>query len=343
MRLLSCITFVLFSLHSSAQTLGGSSVFNFLKLSNTPQLTGLGGINISNQTDDIGMAWHEPSLLRPSHHSQINLVFNSYFAGIKNYNLMTGYHYDKWKTTFGFGVNFINYGTITQTDPSGNIFGELKPSDYVVQLSASRAYESNWYYGASLKFIHSNYGLYRSSGIAMDIGVTYYDTLRLIQASFAAKNMGAQIKAYDNTEPDDLPFDLQLGISKKLLKAPLQFSITAHHLHQFDIRYDDTSFNEVPGDAEKSYTLDKIFRHFIFATQLTIEKRIELTLGYNYLRRKELNIGNAGNGLNGFSLSIGILVKKIQIRYGSAWFQNSRAYHQFGLNLRFDDYFQPGK
>lgn len=341
MRLITSIVVLLYSLHSGAQTLGGTSVFNFLKLSNTPQLTGLGGINISNQTDDIGMTFHQPALLRPSQHSQVNLVFNSYFAGIKNYHLMGGYHYDKWKTTFGFGINYINYGTITQTDQSGNIYGELKPSDYVIQLSASRAYESNWYYGASLKFIHSNYGIYRSSGIAMDIGICYLDTLKLFQASFAAKNMGAQIKAYDMTDPDDLPFDLQLGISKKLLKAPLQFSITAHHLHQFDIRYNDTTFNET-GQDNKSYTLDKIFRHFVFATQLTIEKRIELTLGYNYLRRKELNIGNAGNGLNGFSLSIGLLVKKINIRYGSAWFQNNRAYHQFGLNLRFDD-FSAGK
>jgi len=312
-------------------------------MSNTPQLTGLGGINISNQTDDIGMAFHQPSLLRPSQHSQINLVFNSYFAGVKNFHLMSGYHYDKWKTTFGLGVNYINYGTITQTDPGGNILGELKPTDYVVQLSASRAYESNWYYGASLKFISSNYGIYRSNGIAMDIGISYYDTVHLIQASFAAKNMGSQIKAYENTAKDDLPFDLELGISKKLLKAPLQFSITAHHLQKFDIRYDDTAFNEVPGQDTKSYTFDKLFRHFIFATQLTIEHRVELTLGYNYLRRKELNIGNAGNGLNGFSYSVGILIKKLQIRYGSAYFQNNRPYHQFGLNLKFDDYFQPGK
>jgi hypothetical protein len=71
-----------------SQTLGGNSVYNFLKLSNTPQLTGLGGINISNQTTDIGLAFNNPALLRSSMHSQAGLVFNSFYAGIKNYHLM---------------------------------------------------------------------------------------------------------------------------------------------------------------------------------------------------------------------------------------------------------------
>jgi hypothetical protein len=45
------------------------------------------------------------------------------------------------------------------------------------------------------------------------------------------------------TEVEELPFDPTFGITKKLKNAPLSFSFTAHHLHQFDIRYNDTVFN----------------------------------------------------------------------------------------------------
>ncbi len=126
-----------------AQTLGGSSVFNFLKLSNTPQLTGLGGINISNQTDDIGLVFNNPALLRPSMNGNASFVFNSFYAGIKNYHLMTGYYHEKWETNFAFGVNYFAYGSIPETDMAGNILGNFRPVDYVVQVSAGRQYKGD--------------------------------------------------------------------------------------------------------------------------------------------------------------------------------------------------------
>lgn len=327
-----------------AQTLGGSSVFNFLKLSNTPQLTGLGGINISNQTDDIGLAFNNPALLRPSMNGNASFVFNSFYAGIKNYHLMTGYYHEKWETNFAFGVNYFAYGSIPETDMAGNILGNFRPVDYVVQVSAGRQYKERWHYGATLKFIHSGYGNYRSSGLALDAGLTYTDTANLIQASLVLKNMGAQLSTYTGADPSDLPFDMQVGISKRLAKAPLQFSITAHSLHRFDIRYDDTGFNSENEFGEnsngKKYIFDKLFRHIVVAAQLYIGDKIEISTAYNHLRRKELNIGQSANGLNGFSLGVGVLLKKLQLRYARSYYQNNSGYNQIGLNVRLIDYFK---
>lgn len=326
-----------------SQTLGGNSVFNFLKLSNTPQLTGLGGINISNQSSDIGLAFNNPALLRADMHSQASFVFNSFYAGIKNYHLMAGYHHEKLQTNFAFGVNYFTYGNIPETDQVGNVLGNFKPVDYVVQLSASRQYKERWHYGASLKFIHSGYGNYRSSGIALDAALTYTDTANLLQVSLVLKNMGTQLSTYTGTDPGDLPFDLQIGISKKLAKAPLQFSVTAHQLHRFDTRYDDTAFNNENGldqnGGGKKYIFDKLFRHIVVAAQLFIGDKVEISAAYNHLRRKELNIGQSANGLNGFSLGIGVLLKKLQLRYARSHYQNNSGYNQFGLNIRLNDYF----
>lgn len=347
MRNVLLITFIGLSFFTArSQTLGGNSVFNFLKLSNTPQLTGLGGINISNQTPDIGLAFNNPALLRPSMHAQASFVFNSFYAGIRNYHLMTGYRHEKWETDFAFGVNYFTYGSIPETDMSGNILGNFKPTDYVVQVMASRQYKERWHYGATLKFIHSGYGNYRSSGVALDAGLTYTDTASIIQVSLVMKNMGAQLSSYTGAGPADLPFDLQIGISKKLAKAPLQFSFTAHQLHRFDIRYEDTAFNNENGFDQnpggKKYIFDKLFRHIVVAAQLYIGDKVEVSAAYNHLRRKELNIGNTANGLNGFSLGIGVLLKKLQIRYARSYYQNNSGYNQFGLNLRLTDYFGKG-
>jgi len=339
----SCFLIILLgsSVVSRAQTLGGNSVFNFLKFSNTPQLTALGGINISQQTEDIGLSFHNPALLRESMHTQTHFAFSSFSGAVRNYHLLTGYHSEKLKTNFALGVNYFNYGVTTQTDPAGNILGEFRPADYVIQVSASRKYLERWHYGASFKFIYSSYGAYRSSGIALDAGVTYTDTSNLLQVALSLKNMGVQLKAYEGTEKNDLPFDLQMGISKRLARAPIQFSLTLHHLHQFNLKYDDSSFNADNGfeqDEGKSMIGDKIFRHIVLATQLFISDKIEISAGYNYLRRKELNTGGQGNGLNGFSFGVGILVKKIQIRYARTYYQNNFSNNQIGISISFNQF-----
>ena len=330
-----------------AQTLGGNSAFNFLKLSNTPQLTGLGGVNISQTSNDVGMAFNNPALLTQAMHSQINAVFNSFYAGIKTYHLSIGYHNPQLNTNFLWGVHYFNYGDIQETDASGDILGFFHPTDWVMQVSASRSYLQKWSYGLALKFINSNYGLYRSSGIAADAGVLFHDSLKLFSASVLARNMGFQLKKYVTGTGEDLPFDLIAGISKRLEHAPFGFSITAHHLHQFDIRYNDTAFNNdnIFGSANtnKKFTFDKIFRHFVIASQIYIGEYLEVSLAYNHLRRQELNIDKSGNGLNGFSVEVGALFNKIQIRYARAYYQNNTAYNQFGLNLQLNKYFGLGK
>jgi len=329
-----------------AQTLGGNSVFNFLKLPATPQLTALGGINTSHISNDVGLSFNNPALLKPSMHSQLNAVFNGLYNGISAYHLSLGYHHEKLNTNFGWGIHFINYGSIQETDASGNIYGSLHPVDWVMQVSASRSYLEKWNYGATLKYISSNYGQYRSSGIAVDVGLLYHDTSALFSVSILAKNMGTQLKTYEGTDPDDLPFDLQLGVSKRLENSPFGFSLTAHHLHQFDIRYNDADFNEVngfPNGSNKKFTFDKLFRHVVVAANVYLADKVELTAGYNYLRRKELNIGNTGNGLNGFSMGVALILPKLQVRIARSQYQRNTAYTQFGLSLALNQYMGLGK
>ena len=343
----SCTILLLFIItHLTAQTLGGSSVFNFLKLPNTPQLTALGGVNVSQISNDVGLAFNNPALLRPDMHSQMNAVFNNFYAGIKSYHLSLGYHSQKINTSFLWGLNYSDYGNIQQTDAAGNMLGKLRPVDWVMQLSASRSYLERWKYGATLKFINSDYGIYRSNGVAIDVGVLYSDTANLFSASVLVKNLGFQLKKYDGTDPDELPFDLQIGLTRRLQNAPFGFSVTAQHIHRFDIQYNDTGFNNDNGFVNgsfKKFSFDKLFQHFVLATTIYAGDKVEVTAGYNFLRRQELNIGKSGNGLNGFSLGVGLILDKLQVRYARAYYQNNTAYNQMGINLKLNKYFGLGK
>lgn len=337
------IAFVLFfSLQKvSAQSLGGNAVFGFVQQSNTTQLTALGGINISNLTNDVGLTFHNPALLRSSMHQQLNTSFNSFLTGITNYSLTTAIHVSSIKTTAALGVNFFNYGSTTQTDAAGNVLGSFIANDYVVQVSASKQYKENWFLGTTIKFINSSYGMYKSNGIAADIALAYTDTINFFQASVVIKNIGTQLKKYaPNNLNEELPFNVQFGISKKLLKAPIQFSLTAHHLQKFDILYNDTLYKASEGDdsyKQKKFLAEKLFAHLVFSAQFFIQQKIELTIGYNFLRRHDLNIYNTANGLNGFSFGLGAMFKKFHFRYASCFYQSSLV-HQVGLNIGWNNH-----
>jgi hypothetical protein len=345
-RFLILLGCVFFQITLQAQTLGGQNTYNFLRFPSSPQLSALGGQNISIQSNDVSLVVQNPALLNESMHTQLATNFNSLYNGVQNYNAVMAYRHPKLKTNFAGSILFFNYGSGTQTDASGNIFGSFRATDYALQISASREYLTRWQYGMSVKYIASNYGLVRSSAIAADIGVLYKDTVNQIQMSLMAQNMGGQIRRYNNNVPEELPFDLVFGISKKLANAPIQFSFTAHHLHQFDLQYNDTLFNQETGSPtlpNNKFTIDKLFQHFVFATQITLGKRVEVSVGYNYLRRSELRINNAANGLVGFSLGVGALFPKLQLRYARSYFQNTTAYNQLGINLPLNQYFGLGK
>jgi hypothetical protein len=330
------IAFFCWAANASGQVLGGNAAFNFAKLSNTPQLTALGGINVSAISNNVGMAFHNPALLRNNMHGQMNAVFNAFYAGTSNVHLMAGYHHQPSATNFALGINYFSYGTMAQTDAVGNILGNFSPTEFVVQASASHQYLDHWFGGASIKLLNSNFGNYGSTAVAMDVGVNYWDSSQGLQAGVVIKNVGTQLSRF-NKEAEQLPFDFQLGITKRLAKAPFAFSLTAHHLHQFKVVYNDTTFNNdnVFGETEKSVSTGKeLLSHLILATEIFIGDKLAIRAGYDFLRRNELSLANADNGLIGFSFGFGLTVKKFQLHYARSYHQNNAAWNQFGINFQ---------
>ncbi len=319
---------------AAAQTLGGTAAFSFLRVPSSPLATALGTANVSVITHDPMAAALNPSLLREQMRGQLSVATNAFFSGARRiggrYCLGLG---SSDPTLLSAAIDYIDYGSAPATDASGNIMGDFRARDHAVHLTASRAYGERWQYGMTLTFAGSAYGIYRSAAILADVGLTYTDTSGLFRAGFTARNMGAQLRTYAG-QAEDMPFDLQLGITQRLRHAPLQFSLTAQRVHRFDILYRDTAFNNtnfgVPGRAG---TLENLFRHLVLSVQGYVGDRVELTLGYNHLRRAELAVPNGANGMTGFSAGAALLLRRMQVRYARSVYQNGLSYSQFGLSV----------
>ncbi len=292
----------------------------------------MGGVNVSYNANDVSLTANNPALLRPSLSSQLNASFNAFLVGIKTYSLSGAVYSEKCNATFGGHVYYLDYGSIPATDAAGNASGEFHPRDYVVQVSAAKKYLERWTYAANIKFIGSGYGQYSSTALALDVGLLYSDSANGFTAGLLAKNMGGQLKTYSG-ESEDLPFDLQAGISKRLSKAPFGFSFTAHHVHRLNLAYNDAVFN-ADNDFSGLSSFGKIFNHFVVATHIYMGQNLEATIGYNHLRRQELSIPDAGNGLTGFSAGLHVQFSKLHIQVAHSSYQRGVGYNQIGITTQ---------
>ena len=323
-----------------AQVTGGQYAFAFLRLAQSPHISALGGINVSNPSRDVSLGLQNPALMRPALHNQLSLSYNSFYAGTSIANLAYGYHVARLNTSFILGINYINYGSFDATDATGNVIGTFRATDYAISFGASRQYTERWRYGAALKLAYSSLADKVAAGLLADIGITYTDTANLISLGATAKNLGFMLQPYAGSPAEQLPFDVQLGISKRFAHLPLRVMATLHHLYEWDVRYNN------PADAEsssligtpdssassKSYFADKLFRHFIFGAELQLGSRITLGIAYNHLHRGELAIKDK-TGLAGFSFGAGIDLGKLQIHYARSYYHIAGAYNEFGLGM----------
>jgi len=322
---------------------GGESTYSFLGLANAARVAALGGEVVSLNDDDINMVFHNPALLSPGMHNNLSLNYVNYFAGV-NYGYAS-YAYSAGDIgNFGAGMHYVNYGTFDRTDELGNIEGTFRASEYALNLFYSRSIlDSALILGANLKPIFSSLEQYTSFGLALDLGVSYYLSSSLTSFGLVFKNMGTQITSYTGTR-EQLPFEIQAGITQGLAHAPFRFSLTFQHLERWDLSYtvqdDDLSFSD--GESEASgfdVFADNLMRHVVIGTEFLLGKNFHIDLGYNYKRRKEMKV-NSRAGMVGFSAGFGFRVSKFHFSFGRASYHLAGGTSHFSLTTNLSEFYR---
>ena len=145
---------------------------------------------------------------------------------------------------------------------------------------------------------------------------------------------------------EHIPFEIQIGVSKRLKYLPLRLSVIMHNLQRWNILYDDPNTEEdtsIFGDFvtgnNTNPEVDNFFRHFIFNLEFLLGKRetLRLRAGYNHLRKKELSVENF-RSLAGFSFGFGIRIKKFQIDYGHSVYHLAGGTNHFGISTNLNEF-----
>lgn len=318
--------------------IGGKSAFSFLELPTSARVTASGDDLITVHDGDVNLAYQNPALLNPSHDNTLSASSVLHPGRINHGYAGYGRHYPD-VGTFHAGMKYIAYGTFQGADRFGNKTNEFTAGEYALTLGGSKHYYDRYSFGANLKLIYSQVESYSSFGFATDFGATFHDTTNMWTASLVLRNIGYQVKPFVEGNREPLPFDLRVGVSKRLQYLPFRLNITAHHLHKPDIRYDDPAQQEqqtlvsdtASQSNNESNVVDQIARHFIVSGEFYIAEIVRLRLGYNHLRRQEFGFG-AKKGLAGFSFGAAVTINKITVSYGRSQYHPAGGTNHFTVS-----------
>ena len=316
------------TLASQAQT--PRSTYDFLEIPTSARVYGLGGCNISVIGADVTLSEQNPALLGAEIGSQLGVSYMHYFGGANFAGARFG-HSAGERGAWAAGIRYLNYGEMTGYDETGSMLGTFTPSDLVVEGTYSHDFTDRLRGGITMKMIYSNYEQYSAFAMAADLGVNYYDDEHDLSFSATLKNMGGQLKRFNETY-DRLPFDVQLGLTKGLGDS-FSFSITAWHLTKWDLPYYSYSDSGEKESERKSNFGSNLFRHLVFGIEYLPSESFYIDLGYNYRTRSDMS-SYQRNFFSGFSAGLGFRARAFSI--GAAYAMPHKSASTLLLNLAVD-------
>lgn len=272
-------------------------VYSFLRLPVSAHVAALGGDNITLTDDDPTVIFHNPALINGVSDKSINLNFMTYMEGAKTASASFVKSL-KERATWGVSAQYMDYGSIKETTVDNIQTGTFSAKD--IALSGSFAYMlgNNISGGISARFISSTIGSYSSAAIAFDLGLNYFHEDNGWSVSAVAKNLGGQIKAYDD-DFERIPIDLLLGVSKRFINSPLRLHATLNRLNKWD---------------------EGLNKHLAIGGDLLFGETIWVGVGYNFRRSSEMKLSDGESESNhgaGFSIGGGLQLErfKLQVAY----------------------------
>lgn len=308
----------------SLQAQSGDAAFQFLRLPTSSHAGALGGDNVSIIEDDITLFFHNPALLANVNRSTLSVNYMSYLQKTNiasaAYNMLVGE-----RSELAFGAHYLNYGSMRNTDAEGNIIGNFTAKDMALMTTYSFDFSDRLSGGVTGKFIYSNYEQVFSLALSVDLGLNYYNPETMFSLSVVARNLGGQIKTYDEIH-ESIPFNLLVGFSKELAHAPIRLSLTLTDLNRW--RAED--FYNTSDNSWKALLL----KHIIIGADLFPTPSTYLSMGYNFLLRSELK-NNTKRSLEGFSIGGGLQTQrmKIGISYGKYHIAASSLMMNFAIGI----------
>lgn len=280
-----------------AEAQESQTAFNFLRLPVSAHAAALGGDNITLNEDDGTMLFHNPALAAEVSDKTLSLGMMTYMQGTATASgsfLKAAGERGTWAAS----AQYMSYGTMRETTAEGLQTGEFSAKDIAVMGTYAYLLTDHVSGGISAKVITSHIGQFHSLAMGVDLGLHYFSGEQQWAVAVVARNVGGQLTAYEN-DFERMPFDLQFGVSKRLVGSPLRLSATLVRLNDWE------------------YGLG---RHLVVGADLILSPQFYVAVGYNTLRAAEMRISHDdGDSSHGAGLSLGGGLQLERLKLHVAW------------------------
>ena len=272
--------------------------YNFLRLPVSAHAAALGGDNITVIEDDEALIFHNPALLSSVNDKTINLNYMNYMSGANmasaSFNRIV-----KERASWAVSAQYVDYGKMKEVDANNVQTGEFTAKDLSFAGYFSYMLTNRLTGGIAARLITSYIADYNSIGFGVDLGLNYYDPDHEWSLGLVLKNLGGQLKAYhDNFER--MPFDIQMGVSKRFTGTPFRLHATLVDLNHLDYKF---------------------LNHCVVGADVLLTESFWIGGGYNFRRADEMKMMSADkNSSHGAGLSLGAGLNlerfKLNLAYG---------------------------
>lgn len=298
----------------------GTAVSTFLDFPVSAHTASLGGNNVSYIGNDHNFAFANPSLLKLEDANKIALNYSVYMAH-------TGYGSASYTTAFSdkdaFMVGFQGafYGSIDAYDAVGNPIGKASANDFALSVTYSRYINKYFSVGVTLKPVINSYGSYTSFSLGSDVGVTFHDSVSLVNLALVVRNFGGRLAGPADAvlAPEWMPLNVSVGLTKRLKKAPLAFHLTLQNLQSWDSK--DIGVGSMIG------------KKFAIGMDI-IPKSERFWIGVSYNFDRGLTLANPTVlSVSGLSFGGGARLYMMQIGVGVGFYSTAAVTAQFSLAM----------
>lgn len=305
------LSFVLTTIICVAQE--SQTAYNFLRLPVSAHSAALGGDNITLIDDDASLLFHNPALLTSVSDKTMGLNYMNYMSGS---NVMSASYSQviRERASWAVAAQYIDYGSMREMDADNVQHGEFSAKDIALSATFSYLLTNRLAGGITARFITSYIGDYNSIAAGFDLGLNYYDPDYEWSLSAVAKNLGGQLKAY-NDDYESMPIDLQIGASKRILHTPFRLSATLVDLNHWNYKF---------------------VYHWVFGVDVLFSDNIYVCGGYNMRRVNEMKIvGYDDESSHGAGLSFGAGLTLDRFKLGVAYGKYHVSSHSLVVNASY--------
>ena len=210
---------------------GSKYGFQFLKIPVSPELAAMANTGEAIHSSPLTF-FHHPVAHSWQRGASVGISQTNWFFETNMYNL--AYRNTGFKSSFGFGLVYMDYGQFDKRDYKGSLEGSFYPMDLRFTTNIARKLSPDIHLGVNFNMLYQKIHTASAYAFTTDFGLQYLTPFRNTSLDFAIKNIGDSSKM--DLEKIEIPIIVDFGVATALditdtfiLKPALKISYIDGH------------------------------------------------------------------------------------------------------------------